>query len=284
MPFLTVLATSSYKWHVALFYWSNWVPKMSNMSDTWHPLVLPRHHDDIILCQLSCMDGHVSTCGPATWHPHFTFFLKTSNDHNFLIRCLFEVIHTLLEGSHWALHNEPIFIRIWEDNFLSILDPPRSRKELFWHVIYWWRWDGPWWYTMYQWRCLEVNRYDFMCQGQSCEHLQCTNIGDMKFVGDKVQVLATLVRTSMVQNLLCRGWLYEHLWYTDQVSWKVVGVLTKFNTNSLVVGIGVDPRFNASTTHQQKPNYWPFWKHLQRRWSLTRGRGRGGCRTQVSTT
>jgi hypothetical protein len=28
------------------------------------------------------------------------------------------------------------------------------------------------------------------------------------------------------------------------------------------VGIGADPGFNASTTHQQNPNYRPFRQHL----------------------
>ena len=49
------------------------------------------------------------------------------------------------------------------------------------------------------------------------------------------------------------------------------------------VGIGVDPGFNATTMHQQNSNYWPFQQHLQRRWILTWGRGKGGCRTPVST-
>jgi hypothetical protein len=44
------------------------------------------------------------------------------------------------------------------------------------------------------------------------------------------------------------------------------------------------PRFNARTTHQQNTNYRPFLQHLWSRWSLTQGRGRGSCRTQVSTT
>ena len=36
--------------------------------------------------------------------------------------------------------------------------------------------------------------------------------------------------------------------------------------------------------HQQNPNYRPFWQHLRSKWGLTRGRGRGRCRTQMSTT
>ena len=35
---------------------------------------------------------------------------------------------------------------------------------------------------------------------------------------------------------------------------------------------------------QQNPNYQPYRQHLRSRWSLTRGRGRGGCKTQVSAT
>jgi hypothetical protein len=31
------------------------------------------------------------------------------------------------------------------------------------------------------------------------------------------------------------------------------------------VGTGADPGFNTTTTHQQSPNYWPFWQHLQSR-------------------
>jgi hypothetical protein len=32
-----------------------------------------------------------------------------------------------------------------------------------------------------------------------------------------------------------------------------------------VVGIGADPGFNATITHQKIPNYRPFWKHLRSR-------------------
>jgi hypothetical protein len=55
-------------------------------------------------------------------------------------------------------------------------------------------------------------------------------------------------------------------------------------TTEPFVGTGADPGFNASTTHQQNPNYRPFRQHLRSRRSLTRGRGRGGYRTQVSVT
>jgi hypothetical protein len=41
------------------------------------------------------------------------------------------------------------------------------------------------------------------------------------------------------------------------------------------VGIGANPWFNASTTHQQNPNYQPFQQHLRSRRCLTRGRDRG---------
>jgi hypothetical protein len=41
-----------------------------------------------------------------------------------------------------------------------------------------------------------------------------------------------------------------------------------------LVGTGADLGFNASTTHQQNPNYHPFRQHLRSRCSLTRGRGR----------
>jgi hypothetical protein len=30
------------------------------------------------------------------------------------------------------------------------------------------------------------------------------------------------------------------------------------------VGTGEDAWFNASTMHQQNPNYWPFWQHLRK--------------------
>jgi hypothetical protein len=33
----------------------------------------------------------------------------------------------------------------------------------------------------------------------------------------------------------------------------------------LTVGIGADPGFNATTMHQQNPNYRPFQKHLRSR-------------------
>ena len=60
----------------------------------------------------------------------------------------------------------------------------------------------------------------------------------------------------------------------------------RLSGNALIwcVGTGADPGFNTSITHQQNPNYWPFQKHLWSRWSLTPGRGRGGCRTLVSAT
>jgi len=47
---------------------------------------------------------------------------------------------------------------------------------------------------------------------------------------------------------------------------------------------GEDPGFNATKMHQQKPNYRPFRQHLRSRWSLTRGRGRDGYRTQMYAT
>jgi hypothetical protein len=53
---------------------------------------------------------------------------------------------------------------------------------------------------------------------------------------------------------------------------------------SRCVGTGVDPGFNASTTHQQNPNYRPFKKHLQSRRSLTQGRSRGVYKMQVFVT
>jgi hypothetical protein len=34
---------------------------------------------------------------------------------------------------------------------------------------------------------------------------------------------------------------------------------------STPVGIGEDPGFNDSTTHQKNPNYWPFQQHLRSR-------------------
>jgi hypothetical protein len=36
-------------------------------------------------------------------------------------------------------------------------------------------------------------------------------------------------------------------------------------TTEPFVGTGADPGFNASTTHQQNPNYQPFWQHLRSR-------------------
>jgi hypothetical protein len=51
-----------------------------------------------------------------------------------------------------------------------------------------------------------------------------------------------------------------------------------------LVGTGVDLGFNATIAHKQNPNYQPFRQHLRRRLSLTRGRGTGGCKTQVSET
>jgi hypothetical protein len=44
------------------------------------------------------------------------------------------------------------------------------------------------------------------------------------------------------------------------------------------------PRVQCLTMHQQNPNYRPFRQHLRSRQSLTRGRSRGGYRTQVSVT
>jgi hypothetical protein len=39
----------------------------------------------------------------------------------------------------------------------------------------------------------------------------------------------------------------------------------KMNKVMSIVGTGVDPGFNATTMHQQNPNYWPFQQHLQSR-------------------
>jgi hypothetical protein len=36
-------------------------------------------------------------------------------------------------------------------------------------------------------------------------------------------------------------------------------------TRGFIVGTGADPRFNATTTHQQNPNYRPFRQHLRSR-------------------
>jgi len=44
---------------------------------------------------------------------------------------------------------------------------------------------------------------------------------------------------------------------------NVISLLSQFCY--LFVGTGADPGFNASTTHQQNPNYRPFWKHLRSR-------------------
>jgi hypothetical protein len=44
------------------------------------------------------------------------------------------------------------------------------------------------------------------------------------------------------------------------------------------------PRVQCLTTHQQNPDYRPFRQHLRSRRGLTRGRSRGGYRTQVSVT
>ena len=44
------------------------------------------------------------------------------------------------------------------------------------------------------------------------------------------------------------------------------------------------PEVQCSRAHKQSPNYRPFQQHLGSRWSLTRGRGKGGFKTQVSET
>jgi hypothetical protein len=38
--------------------------------------------------------------------------------------------------------------------------------------------------------------------------------------------------------------------------------MTKDPQNLVIVGTGADPGFNATTAHQQNPNYRPFMKHL----------------------
>jgi hypothetical protein len=44
------------------------------------------------------------------------------------------------------------------------------------------------------------------------------------------------------------------------------------------------PKVQRLTAHQKNPDYQPFQQHLRGRRSLTRGRSRGGYRTQVSVT
>jgi len=80
----------------------------------------------VTLFQLICMDVHLAAYGPTMWHPYFSIFLKTLNDHNFLIQRLFEAIHAPLEISRQALCNGVIFIIIWEYHYLSVMDPPGS--------------------------------------------------------------------------------------------------------------------------------------------------------------
>jgi len=84
-------------------------------------------------------------------------------------------------------------------------------------------------------------------------------------------VLGSILHTSTVD--LCTKILFD----SQQSQFQVP-------TTEPFVGIGANPRFNATKTHQKNPNYHPFRQHLWRRWSLTRGRGRGGCRTQVYAT
>jgi hypothetical protein len=79
---LRQLATSPDRWlyslpcgcmvcHVAPFHWSTIFPKSPKMSDTWQPLVLPRHHVDIMhmthvtlyVCHVYCMNDDVIRTG-----------------------------------------------------------------------------------------------------------------------------------------------------------------------------------------------------------------------------
>jgi hypothetical protein len=43
------------------------------------------------------------------------------------------------------------------------------------------------------------------------------------------------------------------------------GFVMKGKKELVCVGTGADPGFNASTTHQQNPNYRPFRQHLRSR-------------------
>jgi hypothetical protein len=44
------------------------------------------------------------------------------------------------------------------------------------------------------------------------------------------------------------------------------------------------PKIQCSRAYQQNPNDRPFQQHLWNTWSLTRGRGRSGCKNPVSAT
>jgi hypothetical protein len=43
-----------------------------------------------------------------------------------------------------------------------------------------------------------------------------------------------------------------------EISYQIVGGIG----SGCIVGTGADPGFNASTVHQQNPNYQPFRQHL----------------------
>jgi hypothetical protein len=101
------------------------------------------------------------------------------------------------------------------------------------------------------------------------------------FSSDQTSFLAQSF-TSQVEYCALQQQIYTQsfsfLYFSSQQSQFQVPTTEPF------VGTGADPGFNASTTHQQNPNYQPFRQHLRSRRSLTRGRSRGGYRTQVSVT
>ena len=68
-------------------------------------------------------------------------------------------------------------------------------------------------------------------------------------VGEYLKYMQDVYRRSLAGNPR-----YEHPPSIPERVWKVI--------IDDVVYIGADPGFNASTMHQQNPNYLPFWKHL----------------------
>jgi hypothetical protein len=58
--------------------------------------------------------------------------------------------------------------------------------------------------------------------------------------------------------------LYHH-WCTNVLECNLKNDSLSQDNDNMSVGTGADPKFNATTTHQQNPNYQPFRQHLQSR-------------------
>ena len=109
----------------------------------------------------------------------------------------------------------------------------------------------------------------YICQPPHCQHRPMEN-GHVYYLTSSVIVSFSLMDAHITNNPNPSDGISD-------------GCLILSLISSLLAQ-GEDLGFNATTMHQQNPNYRPFRQHLWSRWSLTQGRGRGGCKTPVSAT